>query len=173
MNTGMPVESRMRGNSHVRFGGRPGETERPKRRHRAPRRPYLANEAVNEVRRAAWNEHGKSKTTTGRWIKGVRWPLVKAPERHTVHQAAKLAEVQHANKPLYRAFLLKEELRQIYRLPAKQAIALLERWLQWARRCRLPAFVKLARTITDQRAGILAAIEHRLSNECPSHCTSW
>ena len=29
MTTGMSVESRMRGNSHVRFGGRPGETDRP------------------------------------------------------------------------------------------------------------------------------------------------
>jgi transposase len=34
----------------------------------------------------------------------------------------------------------------------------------WARRCRLPAFVKLARTIREQRDGILAAIAHGLSN---------
>ena len=38
------------------------------------------------------------------------------------------------------------------------------RWLAWARRCRLPPFVKLARTITAQRAGIVAAIRHGLSN---------
>lgn len=48
--------------------------------------------------------------------------------------------------------------------PAKQAIRLLDEWIAWARRCRLPAFAKLARTITAQRAGIIAAIEHRLSN---------
>jgi hypothetical protein len=35
----MSVESRMRGNAHVRFGGRRGETDRPQDRHRAPRRP--------------------------------------------------------------------------------------------------------------------------------------
>jgi transposase len=34
------VESRMRGNAHVRFGGRAEETGRPKRRHRASVRPY-------------------------------------------------------------------------------------------------------------------------------------
>jgi len=68
------------------------------------------------------------------------------------------------NKALYRAYLLKEQLRQIYQLPAKQAIALLERWLQWARRCRLRPFVKLERTITHQRPAIIAAIEHGLSN---------
>lgn len=65
---------------------------------------------------------------------------------------------------MYRAYLLKEQLRQIYRLPARQAIGLLEEWIAWARRCRLPSFVTLARTITKQRAGIVAAIEHGLSN---------
>lgn len=52
----------------------------------------------------------------------------------------------------------------IYHLPAGQATDLLERWLAWARRCQLRPFVKLARTITDQQAGITAAIRHRLSN---------
>jgi hypothetical protein len=36
------VESRMRGDVHVRFGGRPGETDLPKGRHRALGRPYRA-----------------------------------------------------------------------------------------------------------------------------------
>ncbi|MEA2272695.1 MAG: hypothetical protein QOI98_1403, partial [Solirubrobacteraceae bacterium] len=31
----------MRGNAHVRFGGRPGETDQPKDRHRAPGPPNL------------------------------------------------------------------------------------------------------------------------------------
>jgi hypothetical protein len=36
-----PVESRMRGNAQVRFGGRLRETDRRQRRHRALSRPYL------------------------------------------------------------------------------------------------------------------------------------
>jgi hypothetical protein len=40
----------------------------------------LADEAVNDVRRAAWNAHRKSTTATGKWLKGVRWALLKAPE---------------------------------------------------------------------------------------------
>ena len=55
-------------------------------------------------------------------------------------------------------------MRQIYRLPAHEAVALLEEWLAWARRSRLAPFVKLARTITEQREGIVAAIESGLSN---------
>ena len=40
----------MLGNGHVRFGGRPGETDRPQDRHRAPGRPN--QERLNrEIRR--------------------------------------------------------------------------------------------------------------------------
>ena len=49
-------------------------------------------------------------------------------------------------------------------MPAPDAIRLLDEWIAWARRCRLAPYVKLARTITAQRAGIIAAIEHGLSN---------
>jgi hypothetical protein len=51
----MPTESRMRGNAHVRFGGRPEEPERPKGRHRASGPPNhvvrLAARATDQVRR--------------------------------------------------------------------------------------------------------------------------
>ena len=69
------------------------------------------------------------------------------------------------NARLYRAYLLKEQLRQIYRAcrPRRRSPCS-SRWLAWARRCRLKPFVKLARTITEQRDGILAAIRHGLSN---------
>jgi hypothetical protein len=87
------------------------------------------------------------------------------PYNLTDRQQAKLAWIEQVNQPLFRAYLLKEQLRQIYRLPAQAATLLLDGWLKWARRCRLRSFVKLARTITDQRAGIVAAIEHQLSNE--------
>ena len=73
----------------------------------------LANEAVNDVRRADWNAHAKSKTQTGKWLKGVRWALRKAPENLTDRQQLALAEVQRTNKRLYRAYLLKEQLRAL------------------------------------------------------------
>lgn len=42
--------------------------------------------------------------------------------------------------------------------------ALLDGWLIWARRCRIPAFVNLARPITKLRKSIHATLEHHLSN---------
>ena len=39
----------------------------------------LAARAVDDVRRSEWNAKGKSKTAGGKWVKGVRWSLLKAP----------------------------------------------------------------------------------------------
>src|SRR5215210_3966184 len=125
----------------------------------------LAGEAVDQVRRAQWNAQGKSKTKGGKWVKGTRWSLLKAPERQSVEQLAVLAEVEQANRPLYRAFLLKEELRLLYGLDdPSEASELLRGWLSWASRSKLRPFVKLAHTIREHRDGILAAIQLGLSN---------
>ena len=125
----------------------------------------LAQRAVDQVRRDEWNAHERSHTKTGRWIKGTRWSLLKAPAKQKPEQLQLLAEVQQANKALYRAFLLKEELRLLYQLerPAL-APAHLDAWLAWASRSQLEPFVKLARTIRRHRHGILAAIRLGLTN---------
>jgi transposase len=125
----------------------------------------LAGEAVDEVRRAEWREHGKSQSETGKWVKHTRWSLLKAPERQSARQLAALGEVQRTNRRLYRAFLLKEELRLLYQLDdAALAPAHLAAWLAWASRSKLRPFVKLARTLRARREGILAAIRLGLSN---------
>jgi transposase len=125
----------------------------------------LATDALDEIRREVWNEARRAgQTAVAQDLKGARFALWKNPDNLTARQQAKLSDIQRTNRRLYRAYLLKEQLRQIYRLPAEEAVALLDRWLAWARRSRLEPFRKLARTITDQRTGILAAIKHRLSN---------
>ena len=65
---------------------------------------------------------------------------------------------------LWRAYQLKETLRLVFRLPLDQAEEALDRWIGWARRCRIPAFVDLQRRIVRHRDRILASIEHGLSN---------
>jgi transposase len=125
----------------------------------------LAQRAVDQVRRDEWNAHERSHTKQGKWIKGTRWSLLKSPEKQTTSQLALLAEVQQANKPLYRAFLLKEELRLLYQLQdPRLAPAHLDAWLAWASRSQLDAFIKLAQTIRRHREGILAAIRLGLNN---------
>jgi transposase len=98
-------------------------------------------------------------------LKGARFCLWKRPERLTERQRAKLSQIAKLNERLYRAYLLKEQLRLVFgESDSEAAIDLLDAWLAWAQRCRIPAFVKLARTLRGQRAGIRATLTHRLSN---------
>jgi transposase len=125
----------------------------------------LAARATDHVRRDEWNAHDRSHTPAGRWVKSTRWSLLKAPENQTVGQLATLHEVSQVNQRLYRAFLLREELRLLYHLPDRTlAPAHLDAWLTWATRSRLRPFVRLARTLREHRDGILAAIRLGLSN---------
>ena len=125
----------------------------------------LATDALDEIRREVWNEARKAgETALAKDLKGARFALWKNPENLTPRQKLKLAHIQQINQRLYRAYLLKEQLRQIYRVDPDEAIGVLDAWLKWARRCRLAPFVKLARTIRDQRAGIEAAFRNGLSN---------
>lgn len=131
-----------------------------------------ATDALDEERRAAWNtargavaqRRAGRASGVAKELKGARWALWKNPEDLTPRQTTQLEWIVKTNPRLYRAYLLKEGLRTVFKLPLTQASVALDRWLSWARRCRIPAFVKLAKTITSHRASILAAIEHGLSN---------
>jgi transposase len=124
----------------------------------------LGGGAVDKVRRDEYNQHGRSSTDAGKWIKGTRYSLLKDTAKQTSKQLLRLAQVVTTNKRLYRAFLLYSELRYIYRLPAEDAAERLDAWLAWASRSRLKPFIKLARTIRKHKAGVLAATELTISN---------
>jgi len=124
-----------------------------------------ATEALDTVRREVWNVARRSRETElARDLKGARFALWKNPEHLTERQGRKLAWIARTNEPLYRAYLLKEELRMVFALRGAAGMALLADWLAWARRCRLPAFVELARKVARHRAGIEATLAHGLSN---------
>jgi transposase len=125
-----------------------------------------ATEALDQVRRAMVNRlraGGHHDEATA--LKHTRWALLKNPPNLTGDQRATLAGIAHANGGLYRAYLLKEQLRAIFQtVELSDARALLSGWVAWARRCRLDPFVKLAKTIKKYRVLILNAVEHGLSN---------
>jgi transposase len=122
-------------------------------------------EALDEVRRETWNEARRGGMRAhARDLKGARYALWKNPEDLTVRQKAKLAWVATVNRRLYRAYLLKEQLRAVIAVKGVRALVMLEGWLGWAARCRIPAFVELGRRIRKNLAGIEAALLHNLSN---------
>ena len=124
----------------------------------------LANRALDELRRVLWNRLGKSKGS-GKMIKGTRWALLKDPAALTESQQGTLALLARLNSPLYRGYLLKEQLRALYRSESRpHAPALLDAWLRAAARSKLKPFVKLTRTLREHKDGILNAIRLGLSN---------
>ena len=143
-----------------------------------------ATEALDEVRRQSWNQaraqaRSEPQRSIGRprkdapprpacerakALKGARYSLWKNPENLTENQQVKLEWIAKTDPRLHRAYLLKEGLRVVFQLPYDAAVDALEKWLSWARRCQIPAFVKLSKTIVKHRDRILAAIEHNLSN---------
>ena len=139
-----------------------------------------ATDALEAVRREAWTNarrgghtrshgqaHGRPATiSTGPALalRRARYALWKNPENLTDRQRVKLAWIATTDPRLYRAYLLKEGLRTVFKLPADHAAEALDRWIIWARRSRIDSFVKLQRRIGSHREQILASIEHGLSN---------
>ena len=124
----------------------------------------LANEAIDQVRRQAWNAARRSGDAAA-WVKHTRWALLEDPGRLTTPQRLAIEELRKARSVLYRAWCLKEALRDVYRLRSFGAARqFLDRWLSWACRSRIPAFVRLSRTIRRHKEAILAAVELGLSN---------
>ena len=126
----------------------------------------LATEALDKVRREVWNEARRAGQADGaRELKGARFALWKNPENLTARQQSKLADIEQAEPAALPG--LPAEGAAAPDLPTSAqgrgrpagSVACLG-----TRRRRLKPFVKLARTITAQRAGILAAIRHGLSN---------
>jgi len=124
-----------------------------------------ATDALDVVRRQVWNDaRHAGMTGVARSLKDSRYALWKNPEDLTGRQRAKLAMIQDTNKPLYRAYLLKEQLRAVFKPGGAGRIRLLDAWLAWACRSKLRPFVELSRTIRAHRAEIAHALAYKLTN---------
>jgi len=124
-----------------------------------------ATDALDEVRRQVWNDARRSGDTHGaRKLKGARYALWKNPGDLTANQQVKLAWIAAANRPLHRAWELKEAFRKVIRIKGAHGCHLLDDWLAWASRSKLKPFVDLARKIRRHRQAIENMLEHDLSN---------
>lgn len=123
-----------------------------------------ATDAVDKVRREVWNEARKKGFEGAAEIKGARYALLKNPENLSDAQRVKLAAIGAVNGPLFRAYLLKEQLRLVFKLRGDEGLAVLHGWLAWAQRARLPAFRDVAASIKNNLATISATLRFGLTN---------
>lgn len=124
-----------------------------------------AHEALDQVRRDLWNQLRRDgKKAEADSLKRSRWALGKNPEDLTDKQRLKLSCIEKDNQPLFRAYLLKEQLRSVFTYSGASARVQLQGFVSLASRSNLEPFIKLAQRIVSHRAGIESALLHGLSN---------
>jgi transposase len=127
----------------------------------------LGNRALDEVRRDYWNAlRTADRLGDAKRFKDARWALLKNPADHTSGQAQTLRKLKRAGGAVWRAYTLKEALRAVFdhALDTLDVAILLDRFCSRAARSRLKAFIRLAKTISKHRDGILAAATLKINN---------
>jgi len=135
-----------------------------------------AIDALDIERRRAWNAAKGRRSTRGlglarqgrstgdaQRISHARYALWKNAGDLTGHQRHQLEWIAKTDSRLWRAYLLKEGLRYVFAVKGKAGKVALDRWITWARRSRMPAFVELQRRIVTHRAAIDVALDTGLS----------
>lgn len=141
-----------------------------------------AIEAVDTLRKEIWheaklNDSKQSKRKRGRprkgetvegkqstRVKGLKYAIGKNPENLTVKQVSSLDMVKEVYPRMFRGYLLKEGLRQVFKSSPWEVKEELDKWLRWACRSRIEVFVELSRKIRRHYKAILATVKHGLSN---------
>ena len=146
------------------------------------------NQVRNEIRQEAYNEYkqlnkdyhrnvghptkddekskkiteAKNKATA---IKQAKFTLYKAQEHLTETQKLRLEMIAERQPKLYKAYLLKEELRLLLKITNAQEVkAALDEWIQRAGNSAIAQFQRIAQTIKEEKQRILNAIEYKMNN---------
>lgn len=125
----------------------------------------LANEAVDAVRRHGRRSASGAPRAQDASLRHLRWALLKGAGELTPAQRRVLSDLRRQRHVLWRAWVLKEELRELYTIddPARAA-SYLRQWMARAARSRIPQMIAFARTVRAHFDGIVAAVELGLSN---------
>jgi len=122
----------------------------------------LANEKIDEIRR------GLQRTLEldgQKFIKGTRYLLLYGKENLPPEKRPKLEEALAYNEPLSKAYYLKEELRQLWSQPGKDAaLKHLQDWILKAYATGIQPLKKLAKTLLTHARQILSYFDHPISS---------
>jgi len=112
-----------------------------------------ANDAVDEVRRAEFFRKGRKMRDI---VKGKKWLLLSRWKNLARRQRGVLNRLFQLNRRVFKAYLLKESLEQLWDYRYEGAMLnYLRKWIDQLRWQRLPSFQKLAETLIKHLDGIL------------------
>ena len=118
--------------------------------------PFHIVQMVNRAIDNGQRELAKQLPKTIRSRRGLRFVLLRAHETLDERGLKILEELMKINQPLYKAYLLKEQLRQLWSFGSFLiAFYFLEQWLDQARQTGLRSFKRLAKTIEKHSTEIL------------------
>lgn len=115
----------------------------------------LFNEKLGDLRRQVQRSANAEQKQT---LWGTRWLLLKNPQNldEQRNERQRLDEALRWNKPLAKAYYLKEDLRQLWRqTDRQQADRFLNDWIARANISGMPILQKFARMLTLHRKGLL------------------
>lgn len=118
----------------------------------------LLSKAVSDTLRAEREAHPE--------LKGQRYALLRNPETMNVEQLGFASELllRKIHLQSARALHLKLAFQDLYYQPRRQAEAYLRKWCGWAQRSRVPAMIKVARTLRDHWTGVLRWFTSKINN---------
>jgi transposase len=112
-----------------------------------------ANDAVDEVRRAEFFRKGRKMRDV---IKGKKWLLLSRWKNLVPRQRGVLSRLFQLNRRVFKAYLLKESLEQLWDYRYEGAMLnYLRKWMDQLRWQRLPSFQALAEMLLKHLDGIL------------------
>ena len=124
-----------------------------------------ANEKLDELRRRLAGElRAASREDEAATLGTGMWALRKDERKLTPAQRGTLAQIAVVNKPLYKGYLIKEQIREAFKVKGSDGKTLMRGVTAWAHRCRIPEFTALARTLSRYTAPIHATLDGGPSN---------
>jgi transposase len=100
-----------------------------------------------------------------RFLKNSRYLLLRARENLSKDQSVRLKELLGVNETLSMAYILKEDLRGVFRLgDIREARAELKDWKRRARESKIPEIVEYVGLLNRRRYGILNFFRHHKTN---------
>jgi len=124
-----------------------------------------AGEKLDDLRRRTASElraagRGGEAATLGSGM----WALRKDYKKLTPGQRGSLAQIAVTNKPLYKGYLIKEQIREAFKVKGADGKTLMRGVTAWAHRCRIPEFTRLAKTLSRYKDSIHATLDGGPSN---------
>ena len=119
------------------------------------------HDVIDRVRRIEWRKANDADRSV---IKGQRYNLFRNPENRTPSQTHKLHALLAINKPLMRAYVLKDALREVWTYAqGSWSKDYLDQWIAWGLKSGVGAVMTFARSLSKVKQEILNYHRHKIT----------